>query len=405
MLNKIVIDKNTDINILSYKIKEYLKQNISFTGLIIVDYFGNIHINDKNYIPQLFNNYMIYISSKSFQQNNIILSTKIRIHVANLIKNYHNLVCIGGESYMYGLTNKSTKNIYHYTNSLHIYNDCSYNSKKLQKININNNIVNYNNYFDLKDDSYCIVNISKLVINLVNLINNNNYKQIIIISCHHHDFWNKIKLLTNYKLVSRKKFICYKLKYFITVNVFTKKQTFVSLGSNCSVSYALKKYNLRTKAYPFDWSNVSLNQLINVLENNFEDYEKVETYKLSLNHIDFKTGQPTYIIKNKYNIKFAHESYTCEKFLEKLVTRIDRFKKLINPTFIRLEMNKLDKLNKLVKLLDKYYNKYRLIIISKDINDKLINDKIIYYKLDVEYKDWKYENLDWNKIFNNFSIK
>ena len=399
VLNKVIIDKDTNINFVSNKIKDFLKKNPSLTGLVIVDYFGNIHTNDKNYIPQLFNNHMIYISSKSFQQNNAILSIQIRKYVANLIKNYNNLVCIGGESYMYGLTNPSTKNIYHYTNNINIYNDCSYNSKN-RKINISNNIVNYNKDFDLKDNSYCIINISKLVNNLITLINNNNYKQIIIISCHHDDFWNKIKLLTNYKLVSRKKFICYTLNYFITVNIFTKKQTFVSLGSNCAVSFALRKYNLRKIAYPFDWSAISLNQLIAVLQNNFEDFEKVEIHKLSLNHVDFETGQPTYIIKNKYNIKFAHELFeTCTDFSEKLLSRIDRFRKLINPTFIRLEMNEVDKLDKLVELLDKYYDKYRLIIISSK-PDKIMNNKIIHYKLDVEYKDWKYENLDWNAIFN-----
>jgi hypothetical protein len=400
MLNKIVIDKNTDINIIPTKIKEYLKKNISFTGLVILDYFGNIHINDKNYIPQLFNNHMIYISSNSFQQNNIILSIEIRKYVANLIKNYDNLVCIGGESYMYALTNKHTKNIYHYTNNISIYNDCSYNSK-YRKINISNNIVNYNNNFNLKDDSYCIINISKLVTNLINLVNNNNYKNIIIISCHHDNFWNKIKLLTNYKLVSRKKFICHKLKYFITINLFTKKPVFVSLGANCSVAYALKKYNLRNITYPFDWSNVSLKQLIDVLENDFTDFEKVDIHKLSLNHVNFETGHPTYIIKNKYNIKFAHESYTCANFSEKLLERVDRFRKLINPTFIRLEMNKIniDDLHKLIKLLDLHYDKYKLIVITKDNLDK-ITDKIVYYKLDVEYKDWKYEHFNWNKIFN-----
>ena len=53
--------------------------------------------------------------------------------------------------------------------------------------------------------------------------------------------------------------------------------TYISLGSNCSVSYQLQKYNLKLKSFPFDWSKLSITQLISVLENDFSDY--VESLK------------------------------------------------------------------------------------------------------------------------------
>lgn len=47
---------------------------------------------------------------------------------------------------------------------------------------------------------------------------------------------------------------------------------YIGLGSNCSITWQLNKYNLRTKSYPFDWVKISLSQIINILENNFDDY-------------------------------------------------------------------------------------------------------------------------------------
>ena len=47
---------------------------------------------------------------------------------------------------------------------------------------------------------------------------------------------------------------------------------FISLGSNCSVTYQMIKYNIRTYAYPFDWCALTINQLIKILENDFLNY-------------------------------------------------------------------------------------------------------------------------------------
>ena len=64
----------------------------------------------------------------------------------------------------------------------------------------------------------------------------------------------------------------------------------VSLGSNCAVAYQLDRINLRNESYPFDWSKVKLDGLINVLESNFIDYSKVSIQTHSLKH--FNLSQP-----------------------------------------------------------------------------------------------------------------
>ena len=67
---------------------------------------------------------------------------------------------------------------------------------------------------------------------------------------------------------------------------------FISLGSNCSVAYNLNKFGIRTNAYPFDWANTKMNQLISVLENNFLNYDTFEIKKLSTIHPNFKINSP-----------------------------------------------------------------------------------------------------------------
>ena len=200
---------------------------IYYNRLIISDCYGRIYKNLEKNIPQKFNNNLVFISANSFQQNHIILGKLLRKYIFEIIiKNkISEILCIGGESYLYGLTYDKIKIIYHYTNNIHIYNDCN-NNNKFYKKNIVNNLIDYNdknlNLIYNPNIKFCLLNLSNLSINLLKKINNNKYDNIIIISCHHEDFWKKIKLLTNYKIKKREHFICEKLKYFLTVNIFIK---------------------------------------------------------------------------------------------------------------------------------------------------------------------------------------
>jgi len=405
MLNKINIVKNIDVNIFRNEIKDYLIINPNFLGLIILDYKQRIKLNYNKYIPQNFNNNIIFISSNSFQQNHMKLSFEIRKYICNHIKQINNLICIGGESYIYPLI-CNIKNICHFTNSDSILEDSLFNNKFYNKTFFEiNQLIDYNNLDDIifpENYEYCLINISKLTIPIINKINYSNIKKIIIINCHHENFWNRIKLLSNFKLLNRKKFICYKLRYFITVNVFIKINSIISLGTNCSVGWNLNKYNLRTISYPFDWCDIKINQLIKVLDDNFKDYNNLKIKKLSENHLNEK-GKSTYILNNDYNIKFAHEvldNNKIEEFEERLFYRIEKFKKLENPIFIRIELIKVNpnKYIELDKSLKKYFSNYKLIIIT-DFSNELNLDNIKFIKLNKEFINWKYENFNWKDVF------
>ena len=181
---------------------------------------------------------------------------------------------------------------------------------------------------------------------------------------------------------------------------------FISLGSNCAITYQLNKYNLRKISFLFDWCKININSLIDVFENNFHDYTKLEIIKLSDNFLN-KEDKPTLVLTNKYNVKFAHEileKYQLNDFSLKLNQRIDNLLSATNITFIRLEISPINdtyinKINKLVKLLDNLYDNYQIILILyKKI---IIHPKVICYSFDEFSNDWKMNHLDWHLFFNS----
>tara|TARA_Y100000780_G_C13661445_1_gene408802 strand:+ start:332 stop:940 length:609 start_codon:yes stop_codon:yes gene_type:complete len=182
----------------------------------------------------------------------------------------------------------------------------------------------------------------------------------------------------------------------------------ISLGSNCSVSYQLKKHELRKEAYPFDYCLTPINKLLNVLENEFIDYDKIKKVKLSSNHKiidDDITEKNSLVLSNKYNIKFAHEIETdreMKNFENSLKRRISRFIDLENPIFIRIETSNMneekmkEKYDKLTIYLKEYFVNYKLVLIS---DKKYENDKTKWIKLDKFTDDWTYDYINWYDIF------
>jgi hypothetical protein len=199
---------------------------------------------------------------------------------------------------------------------------------------------------------------------------------------------------------------------------------FISLGSNCSVTYQLDRLGLRTQAYPFDWSKVSLIQLIDVLSNNFIDYtESIKFIKESYSHpivdlVDSKdsyfSNSGTIIVSNKYGIKFAHElasRYGVEEFRIKIKTRIDRFRNLSTCKnkikFIRIELSPIkstwkSQITQLINLLDMIVKTYELVLIINSQNIFEFPPNIKIYKFNQFNPDWKMDLLNWNDIFNAF---
>lgn len=331
----------------------------------------------------MFNKEPVFISKNSFKQNSQI-AVQLRKYVDIQI-NYSNITAIGGESYLYGLTNKQVIHINHYTNSESIATD-AYTNNKFYKKNLDNCLINYNTFDKIKHADLLIVNLAKLNINLLNQINKRYYKKIIIINCHHDEFWKRLPLLSNYKLSSRKQFITD--SYFITVNVLDNRNRvpiFIPLGTTCTMSYQLNEVGLRHQAFPFDWAKMSVNQLNKVLINRFESFTDVKVKKWSDNHPQLgvdNTG--SFIISNPYNITFAHEvidknsidvfKKTLDKRIERLLSHKDNYIK-----FVIFNAGKPIDTDVLTVNLSKYFNDFDIQVIYPDD----------------QFTDWKYSHMNW----------
>lgn len=220
-LRKLTINTDNDISHAVTPIQDYVNIN-NYRGFIMCNSDDKI-ITDPNtkYIHQKFNCSDVFISAQSFQQNNQEIGNQVRKYVARLVGKLNQITCVGGESYLYGLT-CLIPNIHAYTNSQNIYDDIKYNSK-FSKGNCNLNLCDYNKINQIKPSSVCLINLSNLNRNLMQVINKAGFDRIIIISCHHEDFWKKIKFLPNYKINSRKQFVSNELGYFLTVSILFKQ--------------------------------------------------------------------------------------------------------------------------------------------------------------------------------------
>lgn len=206
--------KITDSNnhLLHPILKRFIQHN-NFKGDIALDYRNRVRIHNS-LIPFLLNKKIIFKYLDTFQQNNSYLSNKIRKYVFLNIDN--NVMCIGGESYIYGI---ECDNFIYYSNCEKLCFESDYNS--------NSKSIYIKDYNKLDKKQFkiiypiVIINLSKLNKELLLLLNSFEIYKIIIINCHHKDFWKKIKYLDKFKLINREKFIG--KEYFITVNIFNRK--------------------------------------------------------------------------------------------------------------------------------------------------------------------------------------
>lgn len=206
-----IIDSN---NHLLHPILNRFIQHNHFKGDIALDYRNRVRIHNS-LIPFLLNKKIIFKYLDTFQQNNSYLSNKIRKYVFLNIDN--NVMCIGGESYIYGI---ECENFIYYSNCDKLCFESDYNS--------NSKSIYIKDYNKLNKKQFkiiypiVIINLSKLNKELLLLLNSFEIYKIIIINCHHKDFWKKIKYLDKFKLINREKFIV--KNYFITVNIFYKNE-------------------------------------------------------------------------------------------------------------------------------------------------------------------------------------
>jgi hypothetical protein len=407
---------NNKFNLIQDNLENYLLVK-SNSQTYLYDYMTNKKINKSTIRLNILDKYF-WKSIESFDQNNIKIANQIRKYIGSQFKDNEIFLGIGGEYYIYFSFIKSNQYI-GISNHNSIILDADFNLQFYIR-NYSNYLVDYNNLktfpkLNINSKYNVIINVSNLHFNHIEYIKNINVEKLVIVTCT--PAHKKINLIKKY-------FSIIKIKHFlnftswITILVCKKKMEkneYVSLGSNCSITYQLNKLNLRTNSYPFDWAKITLGQLINVLTNNFDSYTNLLVEKLSLVHLT-ENLEPSLMIKNFYGIKFAHElNVNLEtkilEFKSKLEKRIERFNNLSEIDkkikFIRIELNKIslkyfDSINILIFQLEKFVKDFKLILVLNfniDMFDIQLNPKVIIYRFEEFDSDWRMDKLDWKSIF------
>lgn len=209
--------------------------------------------------------------------------------------------------------------------------------------------------------------------------------------------------------------------YFIDeYNNDKKDKIFVSLGNYCLTSMLLKENNLKFESHPFDWMVTCIDNIIDIFENNFEEFLNKKNYEVQPN---LNTKNIKYFLKSKIIFPTITEDHMHHNLLndenyQYLCRTVERVKNLhlryekiifimIQPLYINNLSVDLDKIKKLYNiLLDKYGNKIKLIIfnIVKEKNEifykENINENLIVVELDTNMVVGKHSMM----FFDNYGI-
>ena len=205
---------------------------------------------------------------------------------------------------------------------------------------------------------------------------------------------------------------------------------YISLGGNCSITYQLNKYKIRDFLSPFDWSKITINQLIKVFQDTLTNTHLNKYTNLTIKYKSDKfillddinnqsinnqsINNQSLVLTNEYGVIFAHEilnKYDLPSYIEEIKNRFNNLLNLkinikIHINFIRIELSPIkqsyiNKLDILLSILNKLFP-YNLILILP--YTPLINFKqypnVIYHFYYMFSDDWTMNNLDWIKYLN-----
>lgn len=245
------------------------------------------------------------------------------------------------------------------------------------------------------------------------------------LGCWVEDFanWQNLAKKTIKLILPFGLFIFYILHFIFCILLLSflmsKSPVYISLGSDCSVSYQLRRLKLQTCSMPFDWMRIDkLEIIIDILGNKFAGFAKFDQYNIKVQssnfaiarqlaitdtHTEERVASLKRLVHTKYKFIAPHEFINNEihiaEFESKYVRRIKRFELLvIDPTiqkiFVRLgTKNEIDKkkIEKLELALQTYgCQNFKLLMINMNKYDELIPRDTVF--------DWHRDYIPWHTI-------
>jgi len=292
------------------------------------------------------------------------------------------------------------------TNATAIYNDLLYNR-------IPSALVDYNTY-QIPETNYqtILINIGfkGLTPNLKSQLPKLTFQRLYYIGCQIEKNRQDLDYFGNRADEYRFTEVEYENVWLITVdslswNKTSKSRTLVPLGTTCCIAYNLDLLGLRHQAFPFDWVKMTLNQLLTVLEDDFQKWFELTVVKTSDQHpllVDNWEDNrvSTLVVQNSYGVKFYHDFKATDTleaqlpaFIEKYTRRINRFRLTDSSCEFIVYAHKAnpDTLTKIAKLI-----RGPLTVIC---NNDIELDSVRILKANGIHIDWKLSNFDWANHF------
>ncbi len=146
-----------------------------------------------------------------------------------------------------------------------------------------------------------------------------------------------------------------------------KFDNIISLGAFCFIAGDLRRLNLRTAAYPFDWNITDIETMINLIDNGFSDFTNINFLQKN------NDNQRIFFDNKKYSLlRFVHDydenMHNAIDVEKKYDRRIKRFYNAIkNKTlFVRYIINRSE-----YKYILKHYKKIEKILRKSNKKIKL----------------------------------
>lgn len=179
-----------------------------------------------------------------------------------------------------------------------------------------------------------------------------------------------------------------------------KYSNIISLGFFCSVATEIERIGMRSCSYPFDWVISDFKNVVDMIENHFQNFLKEEY----LQEVEEKQLPSTIVVKNiQTHTTFFHDfkkGYTIKEQLPEVVLkynrRIQRFYKDITQQrtlFIRYIKDKEEvayihqNYERVLKRLKKYNAGNDIIFISNKENDELQEASIKKFLVEKDEND------------------
>lgn len=166
----------------------------------------------------------------------------------------------------------------------------------------------------------------------------------------------------------------------------------ISLGFFCSVALEIERIGLREFSSPFDWLISDFTSVINLIDNNFEDF-------LEIGYLYQYKHNRAYYINKKYNLAFFHDfdeykslENQINQIQEKYQKRIDRFyQRIKEPTLFIRYIKNYDELKYIENNFDYIQKILKRFNLANDVlfvaNNDIVSKEIKIYNVQSDLND------------------